>query len=206
MLSGHVQWVYCCSISPDCSMLCSAAGEKSVSAAGWEPSRVLLNPALPSASPATPAQEAPLCEGARPEAPSLLGRPGSAWRSQDRSPCALNPEGGCFSSVLLLRSRPGGAPGLSRCPCPVGAALEHAVLHPHPEAGGAPEQRGVLRLLAGLSAPRHRLLRRLRHHVGPLHRGAAADAAVRSQGTVGDSGRGRSNAVGDFWGCVWLSL
>ncbi|GAB1290082.1 WD repeat and SOCS box-containing protein 2 [Apodemus speciosus] len=30
VLSGHVQWVYCCSISPDCSMLCSAAGEKSV--------------------------------------------------------------------------------------------------------------------------------------------------------------------------------
>ncbi|XP_075023336.1 WD repeat and SOCS box-containing protein 2 isoform X3 [Calonectris borealis] len=29
VLSGHVQWVYCCSISPDCSMLCSAAGEKS---------------------------------------------------------------------------------------------------------------------------------------------------------------------------------
>ncbi|XP_029819160.1 WD repeat and SOCS box-containing protein 2, partial [Manacus vitellinus] len=31
VLVGHVQWVYCCSISPDCSMLCSAAGEKSVS-------------------------------------------------------------------------------------------------------------------------------------------------------------------------------
>ncbi|NWU15605.1 WSB2 protein, partial [Cephalopterus ornatus] len=29
VLVGHVQWVYCCSISPDCSMLCSAAGEKS---------------------------------------------------------------------------------------------------------------------------------------------------------------------------------
>ncbi|XP_059569536.1 WD repeat and SOCS box-containing protein 2 isoform X1 [Alligator mississippiensis] len=29
VLSGHMQWVYCCSISPDCSMLCSAAGEKS---------------------------------------------------------------------------------------------------------------------------------------------------------------------------------
>ncbi|XP_034646854.1 WD repeat and SOCS box-containing protein 2 isoform X1 [Trachemys scripta elegans] len=29
VLSGHTQWVYCCSISPDCSMLCSAAGEKS---------------------------------------------------------------------------------------------------------------------------------------------------------------------------------
>uniref|UniRef100_A0A8V0X026 WD repeat and SOCS box containing 2 n=1 Tax=Gallus gallus TaxID=9031 RepID=A0A8V0X026_CHICK len=29
VLTGHVQWVYCCSISPDCSMLCSAAGEKS---------------------------------------------------------------------------------------------------------------------------------------------------------------------------------
>lgn len=29
VLSGHLQWVYCCSISPDCSMLCSAAGEKS---------------------------------------------------------------------------------------------------------------------------------------------------------------------------------
>ncbi|KFU86123.1 WD repeat and SOCS box-containing protein 2, partial [Chaetura pelagica] len=38
VLSGHVQWVYCCSISPDCSMLCSAAGEKSVSPAGWDPS------------------------------------------------------------------------------------------------------------------------------------------------------------------------
>lgn len=46
MLSGHVQWVYCCSISPDCSMLCSAAGEKSVSPAGWESSLCLLNPAL----------------------------------------------------------------------------------------------------------------------------------------------------------------
>ncbi|XP_068767341.1 WD repeat and SOCS box-containing protein 2 isoform X2 [Struthio camelus] len=32
VLVGHVQWVYCCSISPDCSMLCSAAGEKSVRA------------------------------------------------------------------------------------------------------------------------------------------------------------------------------
>lgn len=30
VLSGHIQWVYCCSISPDCSMLCSAAGESSV--------------------------------------------------------------------------------------------------------------------------------------------------------------------------------
>ncbi|KAM8960761.1 WD repeat and SOCS box-containing protein 2 [Pelodytes ibericus] len=30
VLSGHIQWVYCCSISPDCSMLCSAAGENSV--------------------------------------------------------------------------------------------------------------------------------------------------------------------------------
>ncbi|XP_038619270.1 WD repeat and SOCS box-containing protein 2 isoform X2 [Tachyglossus aculeatus] len=29
VLLGHLQWVYCCSISPDCSMLCSAAGEKS---------------------------------------------------------------------------------------------------------------------------------------------------------------------------------
>ncbi|KAM6423036.1 WD repeat and SOCS box-containing protein 2 isoform 2-T3 [Liasis olivaceus] len=29
VLSGHVQWVYCCSISPDGQMLCSAAGEKS---------------------------------------------------------------------------------------------------------------------------------------------------------------------------------
>uniref|UniRef100_A0A8C3C6N6 WD repeat and SOCS box containing 2 n=1 Tax=Cairina moschata TaxID=8855 RepID=A0A8C3C6N6_CAIMO len=29
VLTGHMQWVYCCSISPDCSMLCSAAGEKS---------------------------------------------------------------------------------------------------------------------------------------------------------------------------------
>ncbi|XP_053329352.1 WD repeat and SOCS box-containing protein 2 [Spea bombifrons] len=30
VLTGHNQWVYCCSISPDCSMLCSAAGETSV--------------------------------------------------------------------------------------------------------------------------------------------------------------------------------
>uniref|UniRef100_A0A2K6N6R9 SOCS box domain-containing protein n=1 Tax=Rhinopithecus bieti TaxID=61621 RepID=A0A2K6N6R9_RHIBE len=30
VLSGHLQWVYCCSISQDCSMLCSAAEEKSV--------------------------------------------------------------------------------------------------------------------------------------------------------------------------------
>uniref|UniRef100_A0A2K5JA04 SOCS box domain-containing protein n=1 Tax=Colobus angolensis palliatus TaxID=336983 RepID=A0A2K5JA04_COLAP len=30
VLLGHLQWVYCCSISPDCSMLCSAAEEKSV--------------------------------------------------------------------------------------------------------------------------------------------------------------------------------
>ncbi|XP_040271966.1 WD repeat and SOCS box-containing protein 2 isoform X3 [Bufo bufo] len=30
VLSGHVQWVYCCSISQDCSMLCSAAGENVV--------------------------------------------------------------------------------------------------------------------------------------------------------------------------------
>uniref|UniRef100_A0A6I8NAM9 WD repeat and SOCS box containing 2 n=1 Tax=Ornithorhynchus anatinus TaxID=9258 RepID=A0A6I8NAM9_ORNAN len=29
VLLGHLQWVYCCSVSPDCSMLCSAAGEKS---------------------------------------------------------------------------------------------------------------------------------------------------------------------------------
>ncbi|XP_069610698.1 WD repeat and SOCS box-containing protein 2 isoform X3 [Ranitomeya imitator] len=29
-LTGHVQWVYCCAISPDCSMLCSAAGENMV--------------------------------------------------------------------------------------------------------------------------------------------------------------------------------
>uniref|UniRef100_A0A2K5YVC1 SOCS box domain-containing protein n=1 Tax=Mandrillus leucophaeus TaxID=9568 RepID=A0A2K5YVC1_MANLE len=30
VLLGHLQWVYCCSISPDCSMLCSVAEEKSV--------------------------------------------------------------------------------------------------------------------------------------------------------------------------------
>ncbi|XP_043924288.1 WD repeat and SOCS box-containing protein 2 [Protopterus annectens] len=30
VLSGHKQWVYCCSISPDSSMLSSVAGEKSV--------------------------------------------------------------------------------------------------------------------------------------------------------------------------------
>ncbi|KAM4808600.1 WD repeat and SOCS box-containing protein 2 isoform 3-T3 [Rhinophrynus dorsalis] len=30
VLSGHIHWVYCCAISPDCSMLCSAAGENSV--------------------------------------------------------------------------------------------------------------------------------------------------------------------------------
>ncbi|XP_030073366.1 WD repeat and SOCS box-containing protein 2 isoform X1 [Microcaecilia unicolor] len=30
VLSGHKQWIYCCSISPDCSMLCSTAGENSV--------------------------------------------------------------------------------------------------------------------------------------------------------------------------------
>ncbi|KAH0625433.1 hypothetical protein JD844_014939 [Phrynosoma platyrhinos] len=29
VLCGHVQWVYCCRISPDGQMLCSAAGEKS---------------------------------------------------------------------------------------------------------------------------------------------------------------------------------
>lgn len=47
VLTGHVQWVYCCSISPDCSMLCSAAGEKSVSPTGWSQSCVPLNPAFP---------------------------------------------------------------------------------------------------------------------------------------------------------------
>lgn len=83
---------------------------------------------------------------------------------------------------MLLHSHPGDAPSLSPCPCPAGAAVEHAVLHPHPEAGGAPEQRGVVRLLAGLSAPRHRLVRCLCHHVGPLHWGAAEDASVWSQG------------------------
>ncbi|KGL76501.1 WD repeat and SOCS box-containing protein 2, partial [Tinamus guttatus] len=35
VLTGHVQWVYCCSISPDCRMLCSVAGEKSVSPRVW---------------------------------------------------------------------------------------------------------------------------------------------------------------------------
>ncbi|KFQ27147.1 WD repeat and SOCS box-containing protein 2, partial [Mesitornis unicolor] len=44
VLSGHVQWVYCCSISPDCSMLCSAAGEKS----GMKSTPA---PCAPSASP-----------------------------------------------------------------------------------------------------------------------------------------------------------
>lgn len=42
VLSGHLQWVYCCSISPDCSMLCSAAGEKSVSLERGVPLAVLL--------------------------------------------------------------------------------------------------------------------------------------------------------------------
>ncbi|XP_040433130.1 WD repeat and SOCS box-containing protein 2 isoform X1 [Cygnus olor] len=37
VLTGHMQWVYCCSISPDCSMLCSAAGEKAVSPTAWQP-------------------------------------------------------------------------------------------------------------------------------------------------------------------------
>uniref|UniRef100_A0A670ZV68 Uncharacterized protein n=1 Tax=Pseudonaja textilis TaxID=8673 RepID=A0A670ZV68_PSETE len=31
VLSGHLQWVYGCSISPDGQMLCSVAGEKAVS-------------------------------------------------------------------------------------------------------------------------------------------------------------------------------
>lgn len=42
VLSGHLQWVYCCSISPDCSMLCSAAGEKSVSLKLGVPFALLL--------------------------------------------------------------------------------------------------------------------------------------------------------------------
>ncbi|KFP45538.1 WD repeat and SOCS box-containing protein 2, partial [Chlamydotis macqueenii] len=107
VLSGHVQWVYCCSISPDCSMLCSAAGEKSVSPAGREPSHVPLNPALPSALRVLPVRE-----GAESEPPSLLGRSGSAWRSWNRSPRALNPKG----EILLLRSHPGDAASLSTCP------------------------------------------------------------------------------------------
>lgn len=41
VLSGHLQWVYCCSVSPDCSMLCSAAGEKSVSLKRWVPFSLL---------------------------------------------------------------------------------------------------------------------------------------------------------------------
>ncbi|KFV77407.1 WD repeat and SOCS box-containing protein 2, partial [Dryobates pubescens] len=56
VLSGHVQWVYCCSISPDCSMLCSVAGEKSVSLSGRELSCVPLNLGLPFLLP-SPHQE-----------------------------------------------------------------------------------------------------------------------------------------------------
>lgn len=77
---------------------------------------------------------------ARPEPPSLLSPSGSAWRSWDQSPRALNPTG----EMLLLCSHPRDAPSLSPCPCPAGAAVEHAVLHPHPKAGGTPEQRGVV--------------------------------------------------------------
>lgn len=99
-----------------------------------------------------------------------------------------------------------GASASAPTPCPAGAAVEHAVLHAHPEAGGAPEQRGVLRLLTGLSAPRHRLLRHLRHHVGPLHGGAAEDAAVQSWGGKGGYRNGvercRGGLVGlnEAWG------
>lgn len=93
-----------------------------------------------------------------------------------------------------------GASASAPTPCPAGAAVEHAVLHAHPEAGGAPEQRGVLRLLTRLSAPRHRLLRHLRHHVGPLHGGAAEDAAVRSWGGEGGHGNGVERCQGGFGG------
>lgn len=31
VLTGQKQWVYCCRVSPDCSMIASVSGEKSVS-------------------------------------------------------------------------------------------------------------------------------------------------------------------------------
>lgn len=40
--------------------------------------------------------------------------------------------------------KPWDAPSLISCPNPTGTAVEHEILHPHPEAGGPPEQRGVL--------------------------------------------------------------
>ncbi|KFP82596.1 WD repeat and SOCS box-containing protein 2, partial [Acanthisitta chloris] len=82
VLSGHVQWVYCCSISPDCSMLCSAAGEKSVSPAGWEPSVCPAVCSTPLGPPWPPVQQASL--GEWPEPSSLFSHPGSVWRSDPR--------------------------------------------------------------------------------------------------------------------------
>lgn len=114
VLSGHVQWVYCCSISPDCSMLCSAAGEKSVSPAGWEPPLCLLNPAL----------QKPPWEKGQPILPWLF----RSWKLESEPPWF----------------KPCDAPSLIPCPNPSGAAVEHEILHAHPQAGGPPEQRGVL--------------------------------------------------------------
>lgn len=109
MLSGHVQWVYCCSISPDCSMLCSAAGEKSVSPAGWELSCVMLNPALPSALRVPHHVRSPAVGQARATlAPQLF------WFCVEElgpEPMCLKPQGGrCFSSVPTPGMLPASAP------------------------------------------------------------------------------------------------
>lgn len=71
--------------------------------------------------------------------------------------------------------RPDQAPVL-----PTGLPVEHAVLHINPEAGGPPEQRGLLRLLPWLCLARHGFLRYQCDHVGPLHWRAAAVTPVRA--------------------------
>ncbi|KGL94168.1 WD repeat and SOCS box-containing protein 2, partial [Charadrius vociferus] len=117
VLSGHVQWVYCCSISPDCSMLCSVAGEKSVSPTGWEPSHVPLNPALPSALSTSPCTRrwitaakstpAPCAPSASPLRASTWPR----WRMTEFACIQVNPE-----AFFYIQALPGCVPDIVSLP------------------------------------------------------------------------------------------
>lgn len=78
--------------------------------------------------------------------------------------------------VHLCRWRP--SAGYNRALLPAGVALEHGQVHADPEAGGAPQRRGVLRVLTRRGAVGHGLLRHQGHRVGPPEGQRPAGAGV----------------------------
>lgn len=94
----------------------------------------------------------------------------------------------------LCRWRP--SAGYNRALLPAGVALEHGQVHADPEAGGAPQRRGVLRVLSRRGAVGHGLLRHQGHRVGPPEgqRPAGAGVSAPRAGWPPLAGRSPANA------------